>query len=136
MAIARQTTARSIKPLETAIVRRYTAGAVIAAGEIVSMQSDGFVDPANTTSAAQTVVGIALQAATAAGQIIDVVVWGPVTAITGGTPGSILYASDTAGEPAESAGTNLGIAGYVEAATIAFVNPIVGGVSLSGHSHA
>lgn len=124
MAIARDTTAKNIKPLEGAIIRRYTAGAAIAAGEIVSMQSDGFVDPANTTAAAQKVVGIALQAASAAGEIVDVVIFGPVVAITGGTPGATLHASDTAGEPAESAGTNAGITGYVESATVAFVRPV------------
>ena len=59
MAIARDTTAANIKPLEGAIIRRYTAGAAIAAGEIVSMQSDGFVDPSDSTGAAQTIVGIA-----------------------------------------------------------------------------
>jgi len=122
MAIARNTDATTIKPLEGAIVRRYTAGATIAAGEIVAMQSDGYVDPANTTAAAACVVGIALQSV-AAGQIVDVVIHGPVTAITGGTPGSTLHATNTAGEPGESAGTNAGIAGFVEAATIAFVRP-------------
>ena len=123
MAIARDTTAKNIKPLQGAVVRRYTTGAAVAAGEIVSMQSDGFVDPADTTSAAQTVVGIALKAASAAGQVIDVVTYGPVKAITGGTPGATLHATDTAGEPGESAGTNAGVAGYVESATIAFVRP-------------
>ena len=63
MAIARDTTADNIKPLNGAIIRRFTAGAAVAAGEIVSMQSDGYVDPANTTSAAQKVMGVALQAA-------------------------------------------------------------------------
>lgn len=123
MSIARNTDAETIKPLEGAIVRRYTAGAAIAAGEIVSMQSDGYVDPADTTSAVQIVVGVALQAATAAGQRVDVVVHGPVLSITGGTPGSVLHATNTAGEPGESAGSNAGIAGFVEAATIAFVRP-------------
>lgn len=123
MAIARDTTAANIKPLDGAIVRRYTAGATIAAGEIVSMQSDGYVDPADTTSAAQQVVGIALQAAVSGGRV-DVVVHGPVKAITGGTPGADLHASDTAGEPAESAGSNAGIAGFVESATVAFVRPV------------
>ena len=122
MAIARQTTADDVKPLEGAVVRRYTAGATIAAGEIVSMQSDGYVDPADTTSSAQTVVGISLDAA-ASGDRVDVVVYGPVTAITGGTPGATVHASDTAGEPAESAGSNAGVTGIVEAATIAFVRP-------------
>ena len=71
MAIARNTTAETIKPLNGAIIRRYTAGAAVAAGEIVAMQSDGYVDPANTTSGFMQPVGIALQAATAAGQVID-----------------------------------------------------------------
>lgn len=122
MAIARNTDATSIKPLEGATVRRFTAGATIAAGEIVAMQSDGYVDPADTTLAAACVVGIALQSV-ASGQRVDVVVAGPVTAITGGTPSSTLHATDTAGEPGESAGTNAGIVGFVEAATVAFVRP-------------
>jgi hypothetical protein len=125
MAIARDTTADNIKPLNGAIIRRYTAGAAVAAGEIVSMQSDGYVDPANTTSAAQKVMGVALQAATAAAQVIDVVVFGPVVCVTGATPGATIHASDTAGEPAESAGTNGGITGIAESATVVFVRPEV-----------
>lgn len=125
MAIARNTTAETIKPLNGAIIRRYTAGAAVEAGEIVSMQSDGYVDPANTTSAAQKVVGVALQAASAAGQVIDVVVFGPVVCVTGATPGATIHASDTAGEPAESAGTNGGITGIAESATVVFVRPEV-----------
>lgn len=127
MAIARQTTVDLIKPLEGAVIRRFTPGAAIAAGEIVSMSSDGFIDPADTTSAAAIVVGIALEAATGAGapEKIDVVVSGPVSAITGGTPGAVVHASDTAGEPAESAGSNAGVTGYVESATVAFVRPEV-----------
>jgi hypothetical protein len=125
MAIARDTTADNIKPLNGAIIRRFTAGAAVAAGEIVSMQSDGYVDPANTTSAAQKVMGVALQAASAAGQVIDVVVFGPVVCVTGATPGATIHASDTAGEPAESAGTNGGITGIAESATVVFVRPEV-----------
>ena len=135
MAIARNTTAETIKPLNGAIIRRFTAGAAVAAGEIVAMQSDGYVDPANTTSGFMQLVGIALQATTAAGQAIDVVVFGPVVAITGGTPGAVMYASDTAGEPSESAGTNTAICGWVESATVAFVNPIAVEVSVDGHTH-
>jgi len=125
MAIARDTTADNIKPLNGAIIRRFTAGAAVAAGEIVSMQSDGYVDPANTTSAVQNVMGVALQAAAAAGQVIDVVVFGPVVCVTGATPGATIHASDTAGEPAESAGTNGGITGIAESATVVFVRPEV-----------
>lgn len=123
MSIARDTTAEHIKPLQGHIVRRYTAGATIAAGELVAMQSDGYVDPADTTSALATIVGVALTAAVS-GQVLDVVVFGPVVCVSGGTPGAILYASDTAGEPAEAAGTYTSIAGWVEQATVVFVNPV------------
>ena len=67
MAFSRNATAELIKPLEGAIVRRYTAGAAIAAGELVSMSSDGFIDPSDSTSAKNPVLGVALQAAAAAG---------------------------------------------------------------------
>ena len=122
MAIARDTTPANIKPLEGSIIRRFTLGTTVAAGELVSMQRDGFVDPTDTTSAAMKVAGIAIQGGVVT-DVIDVVVFGPVKAITGGTPGATLFGSNTAGEPAESAGSNVVHAGWVEAATVAFVNP-------------
>lgn len=122
MAIARDTTAANIKPLEGASVIRYTAGATIAAGEIVSMQSDGFVDPSDSTSAAQQNVGIAITAA-AAGDRVDVVVHGRLQCVTGGTPGASLYDSTTAGEPSESSSGNQTKVGFVESATVVFVRP-------------
>lgn len=127
MAIARDTTAANIKPLEGAITRRFTAGATVAAGELVTMQSDGYVDPTNT-SAVQNIVGVAIQAAVA-GDRIDVVVFGPVKCLTGATVGATVYGSDTAGEPAETAGTKTTIAGWAESATVLFVSPVK--VSLS-----
>lgn len=127
MAIARDTTAANIKPLQGAIVRRFTAGATVAAGELVTMQSDGYVDPTNT-SAVQNIAGVALQGV-AAGQRVDVVVFGPVQCLTGATVGATVYGSDTAGEPAETAGTKTSIAGWNESATVLFVCPVK--VSLS-----
>ncbi len=127
MAIARDTTLANIKPLSGAIVRKYTAGGAIVPGELVTMSSDGKVDPTDTTSAAQKVVGVALPAgattAFADTDVIDVVVFGPVQCVTGGTPDAIAYGSDTAGEVAESAGTNDSRAGWVESATVLFINP-------------
>ena len=41
MAIARETGAKLIKPLEGAIVRRFTVGAALEAGEVAAMMSDG-----------------------------------------------------------------------------------------------
>ena len=125
MAIGRTSAANSElgKPLGGAIIRRYTLGATVLPGEVVSMQSDGFVDPADTTSAAQQVVGIAIKGGLIT-EIADIVVHGPIVCVTGATPGAGIHASDTAGEPAESAGSNAGIVGYAEAATIVFVRPV------------
>lgn len=123
MAFGRNTTAELIKPLDGAVIRRYTAGATIAAGEIVSLMADGYVDPANTSDfTAACVVGIALKAAVA-GQRVDVVTHGPVVCLLDATPASLIYASDTAGEPAESVGTKDVLVGFAESATVLFVRP-------------
>lgn len=123
MATARNTTAELIKPLEGAVVRRFTAGAAIAAGELVSMSSDGYIDPSDSTSAKNPVLGVALQAAAAAGQRVDVVVFGPVVCLTGATPGGLQYNSTTAGEPLETTAGNQTVAGIAESATVLFVRP-------------
>ena len=125
MAIARTTAANSelVKPLGGAIIRRYILGATVLPGEVVAMSADGFIDPADTTSAAAQVVGVAIKGGLIT-EIADVVVHGPIVCVTGGTPGASVHASDTAGEPAESAGSNVGILGWVEAATILFVAPV------------
>lgn len=123
MAFSRNATAELIKPLEGAIVRRYTAGAAIAAGELVSMSSDGYIDPSDSTSAKNPVLGVALQAAGAAGVRIDVVVGGPVVCLTDATVGGLVYNSTTAGEPLQTTAGNQTIAGLAESATVLFVRP-------------
>ncbi len=121
MAFGRDTTAEHIKPLEGARLRRYTAGATIAAGEIVSLMADGYVDPADTTAmTGSCVVGIAIQAAVA-GQRLDVVVAGPVVCLLEATPAALYYASDTPGEPSATVGTKDVLVGYAESATVLFV---------------
>ena len=123
MAFGRLTTAESIKPLEGHITRRYTAGATIAAGEIVALMADGYVDPADTSAfTGACVVGIALKAAVA-GDRVDVVVYGPVVCLTDGTPANLVYASDTAGEPSETVGTKDVLVGFTESASVLFVRP-------------
>lgn len=125
MAAARETTAKLIKPLGGAIVRRYAAGSTISPGELVAMASDGAIDPASAASVAlASVLGVALgKADHAAGDPVDVVVHGPVLCLTGATIGALIYATDTAGEPGESAGTKTSVAGIAETATILFVRP-------------
>lgn len=123
MAVTRNTDAAVVKPLEGAIVRRFTAGATIEAGEIVSLMADGYVDPADTSAwTGSCVVGVALQDV-AAGARVDVVVFGPVIGFTGGTPGTVVYATDTAGEPGEAVGTKDVLVGWMESATVLFVRP-------------
>lgn len=121
MAIARDTTVDNIKPLEGAQIRRGTAGAAIVAGELVTLQSDGYWDP-TSAAAAQLTVGVSLQSA-ASGDPIDIVRFGAVKNLTGATPGTLVYASNTAGEPSATAGTKSLVVGYAESATVLFVQP-------------
>lgn len=122
MTIARDTTAANIKPLSGAVVRRYVAGATVAAGEILHLETDGYVDPADNTSAADEAIGIAVQAASS-GDTIDVVVFGPVKCLTGATIGGTVFTSATAGEPTQTDDTNMTAVGYAESATVLFVLP-------------
>lgn len=122
MAIGRDTTADNIKPLEGAIVRRGTAGAAVAAGEIVTLQSDGYWDPADGTSAAQLAVAVSINAAAAAGGALDLVTHGPIKSLTGATPGTLVYVG-TGGEPVATAATKSTVVGYAESATVLFVRP-------------
>jgi hypothetical protein len=116
-----------IRPLGSgdnkAFVRKGTLGATTEAGEVVALQSDGKWDPAIATGVVKT-VGIAVQSG-GDGDAIDIVTYGPVECMTGATIGGLIYVSDTAGEPAESAGTKSTIIGYAETATILFVRPQV-----------
>lgn len=120
MAIARDTTVANIKPLTGAIVRRGTLGAATVAGEIVELQSDGKFDPAVATAVIKS-GRIALQSG-GDGDVVDMVTYGPVLCLTGATIGAIVYVSDTAGEPAETAGTKSAVIGYAESATVLFVD--------------
>ena len=123
MSIARDTTASNIKPLNGAIVRRFTAGDAVAAGEVVGMSSDGYIDPTDCTSAADEAIGIAIQAASAAGEVIDVVTHGPVKCLTGATPGATVFTSTTAGEPTETDSGNVTAVGWAESSTVLYVLP-------------
>lgn len=124
MAASRDTTAANIKPLRGATTIRGTVGAAVAAGEIVAMQSDGYWDPANASTVEITMPGIAIQAgATAATSEIDIVTHGPVVCLSGATPGALIYISDTAGEPSETAGTKDTVIGYAISATVLYVQP-------------
>lgn len=122
MAIARDTTAANIKPLEGAIVQRVQLGATTAAGELITQQTDdGKWDPSNA-AAVQLTVAVAVQAGGDT-DYVDAVVRGPVKCITGATIGGLVYTTNTAGEPDQTGGTKKTVVGYAKTATVLFVQP-------------
>ena len=93
MAVTLQTDAELIRPLEGAIVRRYTSGDTIAAGQPVAMLAAGTVALADGNSSdpvADFVIGCALKSVVA-GDRVDVVVFGPISNCTAATPGKLIY---------------------------------------------
>ena len=113
--------AANVKPLEGAIVRKVQLGASVTAPSPITLQSDGKWDGTDT-SAAQLTVRIAMQSG-GDGDWVDSVPYGPVVALSGATPGALVYGSDTAGLFDTAAGTKSTIIGYAETATILFVDP-------------
>ena len=124
MAVTLQTDAELIRPLEGAIVRRYTSGDTIAAGQPVAMLAAGTVALADGNSSdpvADFVIGCALKSVVA-GDRVDVVVFGPISNCTAATPGKLIYISDSVGVMDETSTSN-GVVGWAESATIVFVRP-------------
>lgn len=125
MALGRVTDLTLVRPLGSgdnqAFVRKGTLGATTEAGEIVAMQSDGKWDPA-AASGVVLFSGVAVQGG-GDGDAVDIATYGPVYVLTGATPGTAIYISDTAGEYSATAGTKSHIIGYAETANILFVAP-------------
>ena len=119
----RETTAKLIKPLGGSFVRRHTTGVAVAAGECVALKSDTYVDPCDCTSAADESIGVALQATAGSGEVIDIVVFGPVLCLSGATVGGTVFNTTTAGEYTQTDAGNVTAVGYAETATILFVQP-------------
>lgn len=121
MAAITQASAANVKPLEGAIWRRVQLGATTTAPAPITLQADGKWDPCDT-SAAQLTVAVALQSGVDT-DYVDAVFFGPVVALSGATPGVLVYGSDTAGAYDDAVGTKDLKIGYVESATVLFVNP-------------
>ena len=91
-------------------VKPYIAGATITKGQVVAVDTDGTIDPADASAGGgylyQQVVGIALNGG-GAGQAIDVLQDGEVYGYTVSAlnVGAIMYLSDTAGSLSTVAGT-------------------------------
>jgi hypothetical protein len=121
MAAITKADAANVKPLEGAIVRRITLGATTTAPSPVTLQSDGKWDPTDA-SAAQLTVVLALQSG-GDGDRVDAVTYGPAVALSGATPGTLVYASDDAGLFDTAVGTKDLAIGFAESATVLFVQP-------------
>ena len=120
MAATRITTAEQIKPLRGAIVVPVQLGATTEAGEIIALQSDGKWDPAIGTGVVFT-IAVAVQGG-GDGDTVDAVFFGPVLCLAGATKGGLIYISDTAGEPGETAGTKSTVVGFALDAATLFVH--------------
>ncbi len=125
MAFGRKTDLNLPRPLQVGpfqnIVRRGRLGATTEAGEIVALQSDGKWDPADASNV-NLFCGVAAKSG-GDGDMIDIVLYGPMEVLVDATPGTAIYISDTAGEYSETAGTKSYIIGYAAEATVLFVNP-------------
>jgi hypothetical protein len=129
MAITRSTDPALIKPLDGAIIRRYTTSEAVEGGETVYLDSSGYATTTNAGAVATNYcIGMAVNDIASGGRG-DFVVFGPIVMCTAATPGAIIYTIDTAGEVGETAGTKTCIVGIAESATVVFVNPQM--VSLS-----
>ena len=120
MAAITKASAADVKPLQGSIVRRGTLGASVTAPSPVTLQSDGKWDGMDT-SAAQLTCGVAVQSGVD-GEEIDIVVFGPMLALSGATIGALVYGSDTTGAFDGAVGTKDVIIGYAETAKVLFVN--------------
>lgn len=131
--------AAQVRPLNGAVIRRFTAGASVNVGEAVYVASDGTVKPADadeslaTAQARGIVVGVGVAGATSAasGQAVDVVTHGAVAIGTSGlTDGAVVYVSVTAGKLDQSAPSAAGddfdfIIGWAESDGVLYVQPQV-----------
>lgn len=110
-----------IKPLRGAIIRRVTLGDTTTKGDPITLESDGKWNPTQTTGTILT-VAIAVQGGVDT-DVVDAVLYGPVKCISGATPGTLAYGSDTAGALDTAVGTEDFVVGYIESATVLFVRP-------------
>lgn len=100
----------------------YLAGAAITKGQVVAMDTDGTIDPADASAGGgylfEQVVGVALNAG-GAGQAIDVAEDAELYGFTvsGLSAGDLLYLSNTAGALGTTAGDVTVILGRVTALT-------------------
>lgn len=123
----------NVRPLLGAIIRRGVAGAALSVGDAVYLDTDGTYKPADrgaaNTAAARGIVVSAPDGAlsAAAGDAIDIVVFGPVTGFSGMTPGANVFVGSAGAlddaAPAPASGEYKFIIGWAEDAETVVVSP-------------
>ena len=89
MAITRSTDASLVKPLDGAIIRRYTTSEAVEAGETVYLNSSGYATLTDATAVASNFcIGMAVEDIASGGRG-DFVVFGPIQMCTAATPGAL-----------------------------------------------
>jgi hypothetical protein len=126
----------NVRPLNGCVIRRAVAAGALAYGDVVYITSATTYDLptvdkiAGGALATSNPYGIVVStnnpgatSIAAAGEVVDVVVFGPVTGYSGMTPGASIWASDTAGRLSSVVGTHSGFVGTAETAVTVFVRP-------------
>ncbi|GIV51028.1 MAG: hypothetical protein KatS3mg038_1549 [Candidatus Kapaibacterium sp.] len=124
--------ATDVRPLPGAHVQRFAAAGTVGVGQAVYIDSTGRAAPAAANAAGTSrAIGVVVSApegrTTAdAGEMVDVAMHGPVTGFLNMTPGSLVYASTTAGaldDASPAAGNFRWIIGYAVSTQTVFVAP-------------
>jgi len=127
-------TAADVRPLPGAVVVRLEAASACTPGDAVYVDSDGKAELADADALASAkLFGVVCagpegKTSFAAGDMLDVVAFGPVAGFSSLTPGAWLYASTTAGDisdaaPGGSSGDYVYVLGTCLSAAKVFVNP-------------
>lgn len=116
-------TSRNVRPMDGARVRQVTAGAALAMGDWVYIDSAGLAQ--KSVNASGYAVGVVVagdqKAATmASGEVVTICFFGPIAGYTSMTPGRLGYLSANAGKIADSGSKSVG---YSWSADIFMVMP-------------
>jgi hypothetical protein len=130
-------TAGQVRPLNGAIIRRFTAGEAVSVGQAVFVHTDGTVKKADadvlaSSQARGIVVGVGVAGSTSAasGNAVDVVTHGAIALGTSGlTDGAAVFVSTTAGALDQTAPASAGdypfAIGWAESDGVLYVQPQV-----------
>jgi hypothetical protein len=130
-------TPADVRPLNGAITRKAIANEAMDVGDAVYIDGSSGILPTikqilSAVLATGNMWGIVVSGDPAkngstsieVGDVVDVVVSGPVAGFSGATAGGFVWGSDNAGKVANAVGTKSTIAGIMETPTTLFVRPM------------